>query len=170
MLRVFEKGEYIHRNIINILTTMGILVASEIEIPHSYLISGRADALLSLDNQLYVLDIKSINNKGFKSLKKAKEEHVLQLQLYLHFFNIKKGMLLYIDKDQQEIKEFTVSYNKKKVKELLDNFKKLREKIDKNSIPKRIDSNLKNPQCFYCSYKEVCKTVGEKALKWNKVS
>jgi CRISPR-associated protein Cas4 len=168
MLRIFEKGEYIHRNVVNVLTTMGVLVASEIEIPHSHLISGRADALLSIDNQLYVLDIKSINNRGFKALKKAKEDHVLQLQLYLHFFNIKKGMLLYVDKDQQELKEFIISYDKKKVKELLDGFKKLRDKIDKDSIPRRIDPKLKHAQCFFCSYKEICKTVGEKALKWDR--
>lgn len=167
MLRIFEKGEYIHRNITSILTTMGVLVASEIEVPHNSLISGRADALLSLDNQLYVLDIKSISNKGFKSLKKAKEEHILQLQLYLHFFNIKKGILLYVDKDQQELKEFVISYNRKTVKNLLDGFKKLRDKIDKDYIPRRIDSKMKHPSCFFCSYKDICKTIGEKKLKWN---
>lgn len=106
IMRIFEHGEHIHRNIFNILYRLKIGVTTEIPIPSQEIISGRADAILCIDNENYVLDIKSMNSMIFRKLEQPKEENVYQLQLYLHYFNIKKGILLYIDKDQQEIKEF----------------------------------------------------------------
>jgi CRISPR/Cas system-associated exonuclease Cas4 (RecB family) len=166
ILRIFEKGESMHMNIINTLIRLGIVVSAEIKIPEQEIISGRADVIISLNGQLYVVDIKSMNSMIFNSLDKPKEENLQQVQLYLHYFKIKKGILLYIDKDKQNIKEFVFDYDPELVKSLLEGFKSLKEKIDSDSIPPKLADWSSNWQCKYCQFHEICSEAGEENVNW----
>src|ERR1035437_814512 len=157
IMRIFERGESIHRSIFNILYRLRLGVVTEISIPSQEIISGRADAILCIGNENYVLDIKSINSMIFRTLAAPKEENVYQIQLYLHYFNIKKGLLLYIDKDRQEMKEFFVDYDETLCKSLLDKFYALKDQVEKNIVPARLEDYPRNWQCSYCTFKEVCK-------------
>ena len=162
IMRIFEHGENIHRSIFNILYRLRLGVVTEIPIPSQEIISGRADAILCIGNENYVLDIKSMNSMIFRNLLAPKEENVFQIQLYLHFFNIKKGILLYIDKDRQEMKEFFVDYDEALCKDLLDKFYALKDKVEKNEVPEKLADFPRNWQCNYCAFKDTCKaTKGE---------
>lgn len=168
ILRLFDHGDYIHRLIMKpLLSIRGVhVVASEVNIPPQELIRGRADAVLSDGKDLYVLDIKSMNSMVFKKLNQPKEEHVDQLQLYLHYLDPEKGILLYVNKDTQELKEFLVNYDAKRVNALLEPLTGLKVKIDSNIIPPRITAWPKDWQCRYCSFKEICKMAGAGDVKW----
>ena len=157
IMRIFEHGENIHRSIFNILYRLRMGVVTEVPIPNQEIISGRADAILCVGNENYVLDIKSMNSMIFRRLAEPKIENVYQIQLYLHFFNIKKGILLYIDKDQQAMKEFFVDYDEALCKDLLDKFYALKGQVEKNELPTRLADYPKNWQCNYCAFKDVCK-------------
>ncbi len=167
ILRIFEQGEFFHRNIFNVLYRLKIGVTTEVKIPTQEIISGRADAIICINNQNYVLDIKSMNSMIFRNLKESKLEHIYQIQLYLHFFNIKKGILLYIDKDQQNIKEFVVDYDAKLCKNLMDDFGLLKEKIEMDLVPCVLSDYPRNWQCRYCQYKEICDMARREQLKWS---
>ena len=167
ILRIYEKGEYLHRNIFNILYRLRIGITTEVPIPSQEIISGRADAIISINNENYVLDIKSMNSMIFRNLTAPKEENIYQIQLYLHYFNIKKGILFYIDKDQQNIKEFLVNYDEKLVRFLLKNFENLKKKVESNTIPERLPNYPQNWQCQYCQFKEVCSMTGAAEINWN---
>jgi len=166
VLRMFDHGDYIQMQILSILFSLGIVRAAEVKIPPHELISGRADAIVTLNNELYVVDFKSMNSLVFKSLTAPKEENVNQIQLYLHFFKIPKGILLYINKDTLELKEFFIEYNSQLVKRLLENFYILKQKIDADIIPARLKSFPNDWQCQYCQFFEICKMAGERELKW----
>ncbi|MDP2930490.1 MAG: PD-(D/E)XK nuclease family protein [bacterium] len=166
VLRMFEHGDYIHRLILTTLFSLGLVRSSEINIPPQDLISGRADAILSLGNELYVLDIKSMNSFLFKGLSKPKEENLAQIQLYLHFFKIEKGILLYVNKDTQELKEFTVIYNPDFSKQLLKDLSVLKEKIEIDTIPARLLDYPENKECQFCQFKEICKLASAGEMSW----
>jgi CRISPR/Cas system-associated exonuclease Cas4 (RecB family) len=166
IMRIFEHGENIHRSIFNILYRLRLGVVTEIPIPSQEIISGRADAILCIGNENYVLDIKSMNSMIFRNLSAPKEENVYQIQLYLHYFNIKKGILLYIDKDQQNIKEFFVDYDEALCKSLLDKFYALKDQVEKGLVPARLADYPRNWQCSYCPFKDVCKIANGDALNW----
>lgn len=170
ILRMFDHGDHIHQLIMKPL--FGVreihVVASEINIPPQELVSGRADAILSTGDELYVLDIKSMNSMIFKNLSEPKEENVNQLQLYLHYFKVPKGILLYVSKDNQELKEFVVSYDKQRAFNLLEGLADLKKKIDTNIIPERLASYPSGWQCQYCQFKDVCKVAGGESIDWNK--
>lgn len=165
IMRIFDLGENIHRSIFNILYRLRLGVVTEVSIPSQEIISGRADAILCVDKENYVLDIKSINSMIFKRMTEPKEENVYQIQLYLHYFNIKKGILLYVDKDQQSMKEFFVDYDEQLCNSLLDKFKHLKVQVEKNEVPVRLADYPRNWQCNYCQFKDVCKAGGEE-INW----
>lgn len=168
ILLMFDHGDHIHQLIMKPL--FGVkdirVVAAEVNIPPQELITGRADAILSDGKELYVLDIKSINGQIFNSLKEPKPDHINQIQLYLHFFKQKNGILLYVNKDTQELKEFPVFYNPHIANTLLNELKNLKDKIEKNIVPKRIVGWPDDWQCQYCQFFEICKIAGEGEINW----
>lgn len=166
VLRMFDHGDYIQMQILNSLFSLGVVRAAEVKIPPQELISGRADAIVTLNNELYVVDFKSINSLIFKSLNRPKEENVNQLQLYLYFFEIPKGILLYVSKDTLELKEFLIEYNPVIAQKLLKELAELKIKIDLNIVPARIAGWPEDRQCQYCQFKEICITAGEREINW----
>lgn len=168
VLRMFDHGDYIHQMIMKPL--LGIrdihVVASEVNIPTQEIISGRADAIISSGKELFVLDIKSMNSMIFKNLAEPKAENVDQIQLYLHYFKIPKGILLYVNKDNQHLKEFIVDYDEKRADSLIKGLESLKEKIDGDIVPNRISSYPKDWQCRYCQFRDICAIAGGEDIKW----
>ena len=169
ILRLFDHGDHIHQLIMKPLLSIKEIhvVAAEVNIPPQEMISGRADAIISDGKSLYVLDIKSMNSMIFNKLTEPKEENVDQLQLYLHYFKIPKGILLYVNKDNQQLKDFIIDYDKKRVLSLLSVLADVRQKIDKNIIPDRLSDYPANWQCRYCQFKEICKIANAGEINWN---
>ncbi|MCX6760723.1 MAG: PD-(D/E)XK nuclease family protein [Candidatus Nealsonbacteria bacterium] len=169
VLRMFDHGDYIHQMIMKPL--LGIrdihVVASEINIPAQEIISGRADAIISSGKELFVLDIKSMNSIIFKNLTEPKPENLDQIQLYLHYFKIPKGILLYVNKDNQHLKEFVVQYDKKRAYSLIEGLEDLKIKIDKGIVPNRVVGYPRDWQCRYCQFKDICAIAGGENIKWS---
>ncbi|MDO8601380.1 MAG: PD-(D/E)XK nuclease family protein [bacterium] len=169
ILRMFDHGDYIHQLIMKPLFGMREInvVASEVNIPPQELISGRADAILSNGTELYVLDIKSMNSMVFRNLKEPKEENQDQIQLYMHYFKVSKGILLYVNKDTQELKEFEVAYDKNRSEALLRGLSDIKIKIDSSTVPDRISGYPDDWQCRYCQFKEICIMAGPGEMQWD---
>lgn len=169
ILRLFDHGDHIHQLIMKPLLSIREIhvVAAEVNIPPQELISGRADAIISDGKDLYVLDIKSMNSMVFNKLIEPKEENIDQIQLYLHYFKIRKGILLYVNKDNQQLKDFIVNYDKKRALSLLSTLKEVKKKIDKNIVPDRFFGFPQDWQCRYCQFKEICLTAGAGEINWN---
>jgi len=166
VLRMFDHGDYIQMQILSNLFSLGMVRASEIKIPPQELISGRADAIITLNNDLYVVDFKSMNSMVFKNLTQPKEDNINQIQLYLHYFKIPKGILLYINKDTLQLKEFLVEYNPGIARKLLKDLSELKTKIDKNIVPDRIPGHPDDWQCKYCQFREICEIAGQNNINW----
>jgi len=164
VLRLFDMGNHVHQMITKamILAKDIEVIATEINIPPQELVAGRLDAIFKMNDELFVLDIKSINGRAFSYLKEAKEDNVLQIQLYLYYFKIKKGILLYVDKDTLRMKEFIMEYDEKVAKDIIKKLEILRKQIDNNEMPDRIAEYPKHWKCKYCSYSNVCKITNDK--------
>lgn len=107
--RIFENGNFVHQRYYKYFAEMGILRAVEIKAIDDDLFAGTADCILS-DNSgvIWLVDIKSCNSWVFKKLKEMKPAHKLQILGYMHFMNINQGMVLYENKDDQDIKIFKI--------------------------------------------------------------
>lgn len=169
ILRLFDHGEHMHQLIMRaLISTRDIhVVSSEVDIPPQQLVRGRADAIVSDGRSLYVLDIKSMNSMVFNSLKEPKEENIMQVQLYLHYFRIPKGILLYVNKDNLNLKEFEVLYDQNSAESLLNGLAVLKKQIEINTMPVRLADYPDNWQCRYCQFKEVCDMADSMEMNWN---
>ena len=158
-LRIFENGDHTHMRLASALFSLGIVCAVEVSIPPDETIHGRADAIVRIDGTTYAVEFKSINRYAFENkLNAPQPEHLRQIQLYLHFFKIPKGILIYESKDTQDIKEFIVEYDKALVSETLAEFERLRGHVDSGIVPSK-PSDIEPWRCEYCSYQKTCAKI-----------
>lgn len=159
----FMQGDEIHRTIMECLykSREVDVVCAEADIEDNELVHGRADCIFSPrgSDQNYVVDIKSASHYSFKSVKSdgPREKHVLQVQVYLYFFDIDHGLLLYYDKDKQELAEFEVKRDDQRVEDKLARLKKLKDEFDELEEPPEPDkSDWEWERCQYCDYSGIC--------------
>ena len=156
-LRIFDNGNDVHERILKYFKQAGLYIDDEINIPRDNLnIHGRLDLLYRIGGELRIGEFKSINAKTVYS---PKHEHIAQIQLYMHYCKIKKGILVYESKQTQELFVFDVNYDPDKVIEILEWFSELRDNIDTNTMPKVNYSQNKYPckaGTFICPYYDEC--------------
>lgn len=167
-LRVFEFGNHIQQIVLRPLISKGLVVATEVPIPYKELVSGRADIIISVEGKPYVVEVKSISGRmNLAKMTSPMPDHYEQLQLYLHYFKVPKGIVLYVNKDTQELKEFECNYNNELVKKLLKRFEELKTKIEANIVPARLEDYPDNWQCGNCEYREICVMANSGEIKWD---
>ncbi|MEK6904078.1 MAG: PD-(D/E)XK nuclease family protein [Nanoarchaeota archaeon] len=166
ILRVMHNGDFVHQRMGNVLTEMKVLepANTEIPIPENDLFRGRADAIIEIEGEKYVVDFKSANTYTFRSLQAPKPEHIKQVQLYMHYLGIKKGLLFYECKNTQDIKEFPVDYDVNIVNEIIQEFYLLKSKIENNIVPD-IPAWIEQWKCERCPFLESCKKIGNPYFK-----
>jgi CRISPR/Cas system-associated exonuclease Cas4 (RecB family) len=163
-LRIFDLGDAIHQRWQKIFDEMKIQIKNEFRIETEYKgipIHGYVDSICIIDNEPYIIEIKSQKDwngiHGTDYLKRPKLEHEGQLQLYLHFTGIKKGILLYENKNTSELKEFEVEYDESFVKEILKDFEKLYAQIQLSDLPDKIKgANIEYYPCSFCEFRKHC--------------
>jgi len=133
--RIFDTGSSLEDRMTKYFEKMRILKGREISVKCDVPpISGRADFLLVHDEYKdVVLELKSINDKGFKNLySKPKPEHALQLQIYLQLMDRPYGIVLYENKNDQKLKAFKVKRSPKEWNALVKRCQEIQEAV---SIP-----------------------------------
>ena len=128
-IRIFDNGTDVHNRIRKYLYRQGVVKAEEVYIKNS-LFHGRADAILFGNGETAVLEIKSMNDRRFKKLKKFCDRNTYwQLQLYLHFLKIDRGIILVENKNDQRLKQFSIKRKERTARYLIAYFSKLKKKF-----------------------------------------
>ena len=160
-MRVFDNGNHVHSRLMSILYRSSDIrvVAGEIKIPDNPKILGTCDAIVGIDEENFILDFKSINSRGFSYLDEEKPDHKVQLLLYLFYFKIRKGYIIYENKDDQSLKEFLVDSetpeNKELISQIFAKLDKLGIYIKEHALPDK-PKDLESWRCTYCDFKEEC--------------
>ena len=108
--RIFQNGEFLEDRVGLWFSELNILLDREIslkqEIPP---LSGRMDFLIKhYEYGEHPVELKSINKSNFTKLRGPKNEHYIQLQVYMNMGNYDHGTVLYECKDDQNIKSFVI--------------------------------------------------------------
>lgn len=135
VMRAMDNGNYVHERYMKYFIEMGILIGAEIDVDYEDLIRGRLDAIITNGEENFVVEIKSCSQWVFNKLKKPNHAHYLQLQFYLFCTNIKKGIMLYENKDNNVIKCFPVDLDKELVEGYISELKELKRVMDDGIIP-----------------------------------
>lgn len=109
------------------------------------------------DNDVIIVELKSISDSGFKYLDRTggKDGHKKQLQLYMHLTGIKMGMLLYENKNTQEMKEYFVPYDPEMAQVIIDQIILVNKCVDEGTFPEKEYDQL-SFECRYCPYSNIC--------------
>ena len=143
----FEKAEQANISI----------VASEVNIPEgeeTRHVSGRTDCIISHrgTGEMNVVDFKSCGSWTFGKVKKGEVSQTYkdQVNLYLHFFKLKKGYLLFINKDKGDMEEVLVEYDEARAKLLLKEIDDFYDNyVDKNIEPEKCKNEGFGCECCW---------------------
>lgn len=161
----FDIGHLLHAYIQNKLFKIGVLKESEVDVTNDDLmIGGKADGILVFEGSSdeYVLEVKTINDYGFKSLKAAPiDYHENQASIYGGTLRkngrpIKGILFLYINKNTSEIKEYLVPINEKEFKEAEEKCLYIVDHYKKEKEPDRICVKHTEELACKCIYKDLC--------------
>jgi CRISPR/Cas system-associated exonuclease Cas4 (RecB family) len=112
-------------------------------------ISGRADLILGIDGEAYIIEAKSIRRLPKEPLR----HHVAQLQLYLAGLGLKRGFLVYLDKEALRHAIFPIEYNASLLKGILERARRLHEALLSDRSP---EPDGEPWECRYCEFRGEC--------------
>jgi hypothetical protein len=168
MLRLFDDGHREEVRIIDDLRAGGVFVFGEqtgFEALGGHLrghIDGIAGGLPEAPKMPHVIEIKTHNDKSFKSLlkdglKASKPAHYAQLMLYMHQLKYTRGIYIAVNKNDSSIYTERVGHEGVKFAQaLLDKAKRI---ITADEAPPKLHENPDAPQayvCGWCPAKTVC--------------
>jgi len=109
-LRIFAHGHATENRYKDIFTKMRLLSGTEVQARYDNpCIHGRADFILNFPEfGRTIIELKTINERGFSNLSVPKPDHAIQLQIYLSILNIDNGFVLYECKNDQQLKAFHI--------------------------------------------------------------
>lgn len=102
-------------------------------------ILGKTDGIVVLDDEEYVLDIKTCKPSLFSKLKMPWPSAIYQVQVYMWLLKIEKGILLYVDKSADgrvPAKEFPVEYSLETVNNTKGKITSFQLAMDSKTLPK----------------------------------
>lgn len=132
---------------------------------------GKIDLTLILDDGLWLGEVKSINERGYKELKATKADHLIQGVLYLYLFNkaLSDGEFkhikqldkftkangiryLYYCKNKSELKEFVITSADQIFKNIVLKIEQVKYASENNILPPPTAD-----YCNNCTYQFRCK-------------
>ena len=147
LARIFDNGNSLHERYIKMFAEMRILVAAEIDAVKEDFIHGRLDCIISDKQKNYIVELKSCNMWTFNKLSKPILKDYLQIQFYMYYTNISKGIVLYENKNDQSIKCFDIELDEKLIEKTIEELKQLKKDIEEGKIPE--EETLINKELYY---------------------
>ena len=162
---IFDAGNRVEEAWVKRFWDMGVYADSDVwipdngRVPSDLIIRGKADVIIKPPNStdFHVVEVKSIapflykqlpknepkGSRLFNSLMQVKGQvgerlakYMAQLQLYLHCFDMKTGILLFDNKGTQEFISYHIEYNEEFVQGIFDRMRYLQQQAwEKGLLP-----------------------------------
>lgn len=129
---IFEDGNWRHHKwqalFLDMQKVLGrknfrvVSFESDAILPGLY-VAGSLDVHIVVKGVHYIIDIKGINDYGFKRVCIDQDapmpKHIDQLVAYMKAKKVRRGIILYENKDKNQVKNFLVTYDKERWKEVV---------------------------------------------------
>jgi CRISPR/Cas system-associated exonuclease Cas4 (RecB family) len=116
-------------------------------------IGGTTDGILEIWTDTWkqrgILEIKSINSKGFDKLAGPKKDHVLQAHIYAYRFDCPVMWIWYFNKDTSRRKVYPLVYSPSLLNEALAKYEDWYIHATQGTLPSREESFFACPRCEY---------------------
>lgn len=160
---IFETGTYIHVMFQNLCERAGLLEQREVMVcDDDQRIIGHADGIVKVPAEngksiRSLLEIKTINARGFTSLRGPHESHRRQVTIYMKLLGLTQTNIVYLNKDKHEAREFVIPFDDKFYrKTVLPRIQTYFEVIKQDTPPDKEGFNPNSMPCLFCSFSRVC--------------
>ena len=134
--------------------------------PPEYNFEGHCDAVVDLRGtpyfaekrvNLFIVDLKTMKDEMYADLEKSKSEHVVQVHIYMWLLDIPGAVVVYENKDNQELKEMFVPRDEALIEDIKKQAVWLRGLLHRNQLPKRPSSFSRSAfPCRLCEFQRIC--------------
>ena len=174
--RIFEEGKSIGTKWQRLFIRGGIAKKEDLDvsrIEEQYDLSYTPDAIITIDNKLYVVEIKSQNTFIFKK-QQSHPSGIKQLKLYMYFEGIEQGFVLVEDKNTQDYKVLivtNVTADDPDISDIIDRLETIqfyKEKFIRTKKPPKRLPNCTTHTCKRaekCNMREACWNIGNGRIK-----
>ena len=120
---------------------------------------------LSDEDRCIIVDLKSINDYGWKALTGPPQDHISQMQIYLSLSGLKEGRFIYENKNNQKLKEYVVMRDDAFIEQQREEAISLKFVVEhtnssgKYVLPQRDSVKFKtsaNTECKRCQFRGHC--------------
>ena len=160
---IMQAGTDAHTAIQNLMEKAGILEEAEREITASDPpIRGFLDALVNIDGERYVVEIKTTSQESFvfkQASMNPTDYHRLQILIYMGILNVDKGFFIYQNRNTLEMLYIPIEMtedNKQFLEESLEWMRNTRQAYDDGKIPNRPFREGSKTVCPQCPFYEYC--------------
>lgn len=157
--RIFDNGHAVHERLQGYMERMGIDMVSEVKVAtEEPPIRGHCDGTMRWNDTDYAVEIKSCNDMVFVNrvkFKKPKPEHIEQVNIYAHVLGIEKILVIYENKDTQELLIYEVDTDHEKAQKQIDKWHAQWLCLKAGELPKR-PYKPSSPTCAQCDLKDYC--------------
>lgn len=106
---------------------------------------------------IFVVDFKTMRGDFFLDLVHAKWDHVVQTHVYMWLLELQAAVVLYENKNSQELKELFVPRDDRLIERIKKEAKWLKEVLSRGKLPPRPSWARKNDfPCRFCEFAEHC--------------
>ena len=166
VLRLFETGQLAEHRISKELRSIGATVMEVdpqtgkqwryVELQGHF--GGSMDGAICIDDQWYVGEYKTHNEKSFKELikkgvKSSKFQHFAQMQIYMRLSGMTKALYFAVNKNNDEIYLEEVSYDEGFSETLIN---KARRVIFALQAPPKLSETPDYFECRWCDFTGIC--------------
>lgn len=137
-----------------------VSIEEQVSTPDEY-VEGWLDIMICIDNKdYYVIDFKGTNNNGFSRIAAANAphpKHVIQLVTYCQHSGVKRGWIMYENKDNQSLLVFPVKANMKTVSKIKKWCRAVVEYMSNKTLPpKDEECKVGNFMFDKCPWNHLC--------------
>lgn len=167
-----ENGTFAHERIQDALQKSGLQSGSEewvkCEDPP---IVGKLDSRIEWEDKEFLVEIKTCTEEAFQRHKRsnsASNYHILQLLIYMKILKKKYGMIMYENKNTQDLLVIPVNITQRHVDfvdYLFDWMKEVHSAIQEEKLPEVPFRSNDIKICQKCSLQEICKTYPKGDIK-----
>ena len=161
-LRIFKVGHYLEPMVVDLLRKGGFTVYSENHDGSQFgfndgKIAGHCDGVIIINDEPYLLEIKTAKSTKFKEFKKMgflhNNRYRVQVNIYMNKFRLKKCLAVVICKDTQELYLEIIDYDQITAEHYLERGHWI---ANTSNMPDRIAKTKMNFGCKYCDHYEEC--------------
>lgn len=149
VIRRMENGNALHKKWQEMFERTGVAVKNEKQHYNNCYVTGTPDSVIELGNKRYVVEIKTTNEKNFKSMTKLPIGTKRQIEFYMYLTGIPNGIVIYENTNNNNYEIYLVDYDREFVRKYV-----ARQYKVKDGILKYINKGILPEKHKRCTHKD----------------